>query len=493
MTETYVSRALELIAGYGDAEAVVSGERRTSHAELRQRVLDLAAALPDRGVPPGSALGVLTGNDVDAVVSHLAAHLLGCRTAYVAADSPPWYQMDFLRLAEVDAFLYDPAVATLLPAVPLIPLDAPLPAGAKAIPTPGGEPQSILETGGTTARPKLVHYREPFYRSILALSAGYLAAGLPPLRHVTMSFFSHISGHVAALMTLLTGGVWLPQPDFVVDDLLRVIERERVTSIFLTPAQLYQVLDHPRLASTDTSSLHTVSVGAGPTAPARLAQAVEVFGPVVRVTYGSTEAAFIAALPGIGADPSTVDRLHSCGRPYGDMRVRIRDERGAVLPPGDTGEVWVSGGLTMAGYWGEPELTAQTIVDGWLRTGDLGYLDAEGYLFLVDRAKDLIITGIRASKIYSRPVEDVLAAHPQVRAAAVIGVPDPAHGEVVHAYVVPVPGAEVTAAELRQRVVDAFDETWAPRRVEFLDALPLTDVGKVDKKALRAHYHRMGH
>ncbi|HET8661155.1 MAG TPA: AMP-dependent synthetase, partial [Micromonosporaceae bacterium] len=136
----------------------------------------------------------------------------------------------------------------------------------------------------------------------------------------------------------------------------------------------------------------------------------------------------------------------------------------------------------------EPELTKEYVVDGWVRTGDIGYLDPAGYLFLVDRIKDCIMVGLSTQRAYSRPIEDSLASHPQVRAAAVIGVPDDLDGEAVYAFVVPVPGAGVTADELRRQVATDLIEEWAPQQVEFVDTLPLTGVGKVDKKALRARY-----
>jgi fatty-acyl-CoA synthase len=142
----------------------------------------------------------------------------------------------------------------------------------------------------------------------------------------------------------------------------------------------------------------------------------------------------------------------------------------------------------MSGYWGQPELTGQTLVDGWLGTGDVGYLDADGYLYLVDRQKDIIITGLGSTNVYCRPVEDVLAGHPGVSAAAVIGVPDGALGEAVHAVVVPAAGTSVTGEELCELVRSELNEIWAPKHVEFVDKLPLTDVGKVDKNALRARY-----
>ncbi len=150
--------------------------------------------------------------------------------------------------------------------------------------------------------------------------------------------------------------------------------------------------------------------------------------------------------------------------------------------------MWVSGSLVMDEYWRQPELTAQTLVDGWLHTGDIGYLDADGFLYLVDRSKDVIITGRGDQKVYSRVVEDILTSHPAILAAAVIGVPDEELGEAVHAFVVRRPGAAVTAEELHDLVATDLKALYAPRDVEFVDALPLTPMDKVDKKALRARY-----
>jgi acyl-CoA synthetase (AMP-forming)/AMP-acid ligase II len=210
------------------------------------------------------------------------------------------------------------------------------------------------------------------------------------------------------------------------------------------------------------------------------------FGPVLRPVYGMSEATFIAAYPNLEHDPAFPERLGSCGRPYPGVRVEIRDGNGTVVGPGEIGEVWVSAALMTSGYWGQAELTSRTIVDGWLRTGDLGRVDADGYLFLVDRLKDMIVTGATSTNVYSRTVEDALLRHPQVRAAAVIGVPHQSMGEAVYAFVVPAPDAGITAAELREWAVTELNELWAPYAVEFIRDLPLTDVGKVDKKALRA-------
>src|SRR6266545_2062414 len=243
---------------------------------------------------------------------------------------------------------------------------------------------------------------------------------------------------------------------------LAVIERERINSTYVSPPLLYQLLDHPALADTDVSSLFMLNVGAGPAAPSRLRQAIVAFGPCLRIVYGLSEVIVVTAQPGLTEDPEHPERLRSSGTPYGDVRVQIRDGEGTPIEPGETGEIWAASRLAFAGYWGRPELTARTIVDGWVRTGDLGFLDEDGYLYVVDRVADTIITGKANWNVYTRPIEDLLAAQPGVRAAAVIGVPDEEYGEVPHAYVVRRAGEHPAAADLAAAVVAEYNEMWEP-------------------------------
>jgi fatty-acyl-CoA synthase len=501
----YVREALELFAGFGTDEALVGGDTRLSYAELRQRVPAMSAALFAHGVRPGGTVATLVGNAPDAIVLQFGLHLLGCRSVWLAPNAPRRYRIDFLRLAEADAFVYDarqlPRMGRLMartdPKRPVLCLgpDGEGPDLTPALSAPAAvpeevttEPESLFQTGGTTGTPKLVHQGHRYFQTVLALSLDWLASGQHKLRHLGSTGFWHISGQQAALMTLFSGGALFLDYDFDIGQILATIERERITSTFFTPPIYYQFLDHPALDRTDTSSLRMVSVGGSACAPARLVEGIRRLGPVLRPVYGMTEAPLLTALPFLGSQPDFRDRLASCGQPYGDVDVEIRDEKGVALPPGEVGAVWVSGGLTMNGYWGQPDLTAETLVDGWLGTGDVGYLDDDGYLFLVDRQKDIIITGLGSTNVYSRPVEDVLAAHPGVRAAAVVGVPDEELGEAVLALVVPAPGATVTPADLRELVRSELNDIWTPKRVEFVAELPLTDVGKVDKNALRARY-----
>jgi acyl-CoA synthetase (AMP-forming)/AMP-acid ligase II len=515
----YVLGGLDLFEKFGDDEAIVTDGSRLTYADVRAGVHTLVRVLGEQGVRPGDAVAVLIGNPPEAVVLQFALHALGCRSVWIAPNAPERYRMDFMRASDVSAFVYDPRVLprmgrTMAAEHPDVKIMCLGPGGAGAdllaeawvldeqamaalaarpdIP----EPSSVFQTGGTTGRPKLVHHRHAFFQTLRLLSDYWVASGEHKLRHLASSGFWHVSGQMPAMMTLFSGGTLFLIPEFRAELVIAAIEKYRITSTFLTPPIMYEILDHPALRTTDTSSMQMLSVGGAAVAPSRMRQAIAHFGPVLRPVYGMSEAPFITALPKLGDDPANPDRIRSAGTPYGDIRITIAAEDGTPLPDGSVGEVWVNGALSMLGYWGQPELTGQTLVDGWVHTGDMGYLDADGYLFLVDRIKDIIITGMASTNVYSRPIEDLLAAHPQVQAAAVIGVPDEAMGEAVQAYVVLAEGATVTAEELRALVENTLNEVWAPREVDFIDALPRTDFGKVDKKALRARYekdHTGGH
>ncbi|MEU4664334.1 AMP-binding protein [Micromonospora chalcea] len=499
----YVHEALELFAGFGDREALVGGGRRLTYPQVAARVRGLAAALRRHGVRPGAAVLVMLGNTVEGPLLQLALHLLGCRSMWGAPVTSRREVDEFVALSAPEAFVYDPRdpqavqIAAGLSDVPVLCLgpggagpDLTATAGEPAaeLPADAPAPESFLQTSGTTGTPKLVHHRESFYRQILALAADFRGAGFPLLRHLSHSPMWLASGQITTLFNLFTGGVLFLRDQWDPAAFIATVDAERLTSTFVTPPMLYEVLDHPDLPGADFSAMFMFNVGAGPAAPARLRQAIARFGPCLRIVYGLSEAVVICALPGLTEDPEHPERLRSCGRPYGDVTVEIRDADGKVLPPGADGEVWVRTKLSFAGYHGRPELTAETLVDGWVRTRDIGHLDADGYLYLVDRLQDRILTRARSWPIYSRPIEDVLAGHPEVRAAAVIGVPDPVAGELPYAYVVPAPGASVTGEELIALVVRELSETWAPGAVEFVDALPLNRSAKVDKRALRARY-----
>jgi fatty-acyl-CoA synthase len=335
----------------------------------------------------------------------------------------------------------------------------------------------------------MVHHHQQFYWQIHRLAEEIIAANQPRWRHLSLSVLGHVSGQISALLYLFTGAVLILMEGWDPVEFLATVEREQVNSAFIPPPYLYDLLGHPALDHADCGSMLMLSVGAAPASPARLREAIERFGPVLRITYGLSECPFISANNAMSADPADAKRLSSAGTAYGDVEVEIRAEDGVTrLGTGEVGELWVRSDLNFAGYYRQPELTAWTLVDGWVRTRDLGYRDEDGYLYLVGRTQDLIITGRHSWKVWPRPIEDALAGHPAVRAAAVIGVPDQETVEAVHAYVVLAPEATVTPEELTARVRDELTELWAPRSFEFVDQLPINGTGKVDKNTLRERY-----
>jgi fatty-acyl-CoA synthase len=350
----------------------------------------------------------------------------------------------------------------------------------------------ITYTGGTTGLPKGVPTTyaalHAAARSALAGAAAArdeLAARAGTARFLAVTPIAHVAGDLALMM--LTLGVTVETYDFEPGAMLASLAALRggVALTYLYPALLGQLLDHPDRPGTDTSALSFVVYGSAPIAPARLRAAIDAFGPVFQQGYASTEAPAITALTVADHARGLNDRpelLGSAGRVLPGVEVTIRDAAGAVLPSGDIGEVWVRSDSVMPGYWRRPAETAAVLRDGWLRTGDLGRFDDDGYLYLVGRAREMIIVG--GWNCYAAPIEAALTEHPLVRAASVVGAPDGTTGEAIVAYLVA--DAPVPADELRAVVTARLPEINVPSRVEYLDALPLTPLGKPDKNALRA-------
>jgi acyl-CoA synthetase (AMP-forming)/AMP-acid ligase II len=503
----YVLHGLELFAEYGEREALVGWGRRYTYTDVRNMVLDLAAGLRDHGLRPGMTVGVLITHPPEAPMLQLALHLAGCRSAWIAPGGAQHELDDYLALVSPDVLLYDTrkGAADLgrqlgqslgIPVLCLGPdglgpdLLATRPAGAPPfdLSTATGAPETIFQTSGTTGVPKPIHHGAGLYDQTYALARAWESDGQPLLRHMTVTPLWFVAGQTSSLINLFSGGVLFIMSLFEPADFLATIERERANSTFISPLMLYQLLDDPAVQTADTSSLFVLSVGGAAATEARLCAGIERFGPVIRITYGLSESPFISAFPNINEDPAHPDRLRSCGPPYGDVRVQIRDEHGTVLEPGEVGELWVASKLNFLGYYGRPELTGETVNGEWVRTNDFAYTDREGYLHLVGRRGDLIITGRGNHHVFPRPIEDALATHPQVRAAAVIGVPDAELGEAPHAYVVRTDHATVTAEELAALVASTLTKWWAPRTIEFVDDLPRTASGKANVKQLRAQW-----
>jgi acyl-CoA synthetase (AMP-forming)/AMP-acid ligase II len=259
-----------------------------------------------------------------------------------------------------------------------------------------------------------------------------------------------------------------------------------VTETLIIPIMIQLLVDHPQLADYDMSSLRGVMYGGSVISQAVLERAMKALpGASFTQAYGMTELAPIATVL-TPADHNHPELLRSGGRAAPHTEVRIVDPEGREVPRGTVGEVAVRGPNVMLGYWGKPEETAAALREGWMHTGDGGYMDDAGYVFIVDRVKDMIVSG--GENVYSAEVENAVAKHPAVAACAVIGVPDEEWGERVHAVVVLKPGQTTTAEELREHAKTMISGYKAPRTAEFVEALPLSGAGKVLKRELRAKY-----
>jgi acyl-CoA synthetase (AMP-forming)/AMP-acid ligase II len=350
---------------------------------------------------------------------------------------------------------------------------------------------AIMPTGGTTGLPKgVMQTHRNMHLSVLngIINTPYPAG--TPIVNLAAAPMTHSSGFLSLSATARGGKVIvLTKPDPVT--LLDSIAQHGVTELFLPPTVIYALIAMPGIEQRPFSSLHYIMYGAAPMSVDKLRRAIEVFGPVMMQGYGQTEApGSIAFLrPGdhfVDGAVAPENRLSACGLPAVTNAIAIKDDAGLPLPQGSAGEICVRGDIVMKGYYKQPDRTAEAIVDGWLHTGDIGHLDADGFLHITDRKKDLIISG--GFNVYPSEVEQVIWSHPSVLDCAVIGVPDPQWGEAVKAVVELKPGTSVTGAELIGLCKERLGSVKAPKSVDFIASLPRSPVGKVLKKDLRAAY-----
>jgi acyl-CoA synthetase (AMP-forming)/AMP-acid ligase II len=350
----------------------------------------------------------------------------------------------------------------------------------------GDDLAGIFYTGGTTGEPKGVAISHTnFVTSALGAQATYPAMS-PGGRLLHAAPMFHLADLGAWIMQSVVGGTDVIVPAFEPVAVLKAIEEHKVTSALLVPTMIQMLADHPEAANHDLSSLRTVLYGASPISTAVLDRAMKCFSSSEFMqAYGMTELSPMATLltPSDHADESL---LRSAGRAATHCQIKIVDEDDNEVPTGTVGQVLAHGGHVMQGYWGKPEATAEALKGGWMHTGDAGYLNDRGYLFVVDRVKDMIISG--GENVYSVEVENALAKHAAVATCAVIGVPDDRWGERVHAVVVLKPGASATDTELQEHTRELISSYKIPRSVEFRDALPISAQGKILKRELRATY-----
>ncbi|APY90119.1 AMP-dependent synthetase [Streptomyces alfalfae] len=524
--------------------ALVCGDQTWSYDRLETAANRLASALRRRGLRPGEAVASLAWNRAELVEVEFALYKAGLIRVPVNARLGRAEIEHILRDAPVRVLVFDAAhredalaavEAARTDCLPVL-LDTLVDeAPAAGGPVKGGAAVEggVVDTGpadaGPGAGPRPVPYadllaegddgvvavetaeHDPAVLNFTSGSTGALKAAvqtfgnrLANMRKTLMSEDSRPGPHTRYLacgpITHATGMVLLAGvfggatthilPTWSAEAFFDTVERERITATFLVPAMLNMVLAHPGAAERDLSSLTSVRVGGAPVSPQRLRDAVALFGPVVAQGYGLAETTSVVAglssadvLRGVTEDE---ELLRSCGRPAYDSEVRVVDERGGELPPREIGEVIVRGPDCVSEYWHAPDLSAETFRDGWVHTGDLAFMREDGYLFLVDRKKDMIISG--GFNIYSTEVETALYEHPAVQEACVIGVPDEKWGEAVKAVVVTRPGQHVGERELADFCALRLDRFKKPRSVEFVTALPHNRNGKLDRKAVREPY-----
>jgi acyl-CoA synthetase (AMP-forming)/AMP-acid ligase II len=498
--------------------AYIQDDRRYSFDEVGDLSCRIANALLAAGFPKETKGAVWAVNDVTAWTCTLGLWRANLCWIPVGARSPAEENQYALDAFDCEVLFFQkqfaPVIAELRPRLPKIRLWICIDAELPDIPgvswlaewvkdQPATRPEVAVDmddvvmlsaTGGTTGMPKGVmntHRSTQTFCAHFMIGCPYGADEQPV--NLAAAPMTHTAGLLSVPCTARGGTVVVvTKPDPAL--LLAAIPRYRVTEVFLPPTVIYRLLDIPDLGNkADFSSLRYFLYGAAPMSVEKLKQAIDVIGPVMMGGYGQTEApASIAYLPPgehfVDGRLAADERLSSVGRPNPLVRVEIMDDANAILPPGETGEICVRGDLVMKGYYKAPDKTAETIVDGWLHTGDIGHLDAGGYLHITDRKKDMIISG--GFNVYPSEVEQVLWGHPAVQDCAVIGVPDEQWGEAVKAVVELNAGMQVGADELVALCKERLGSVKAPKTVEFVASLPRSPVGKVLKKDLRAQYWR---
>jgi len=496
--------------------AYIQDERTYTFTEVGELSCRIANALLTTGLPSGSKGAVWAGNDTTAWTCALGLWRANMCWLPVGARNPADENQYVLDQFDCEVLFYQnsfaPAIATIQARLPKIKhwicIDGESPeiAGSVSLKAwvkdqPATKPHlhvdmddvvAVVPTGGTTGLPKGVMNTHRTYQTAFIhfmMHCPYSSEEHP----VTLAAapMTHTSGLLSIPVTSRGGAVViLAKPDPTL--MLAAIPKYKVTELFLPPTVIYRLLEIPDLnMKVDFSSLKYLMYGAAPMSVEKLKLAMDIFGPVMVGGYGQTEAA--AAISLLRSDEHLVrgkaapdSRLSSVGRPSPMAHVEIMDDDNNILPQGQSGEICLRGDGVMRGYYKDPVKTAETIIDGWLHTSDVGHIDEEGFLHITDRKKDMIISG--GFNVYPSQVEQVIWGHPAVQDCAVIGVPDEKWGEAVKAVVELNAGQTVTAEELIALCKEKLGSVMAPKTVDFIAQLPRSMVGKVLKKDLRADY-----
>lgn len=491
-----------------DAIATIHGARQQSFQQLQSRVARFAGALQEQGFKKGDRIAILSLNSDRYLEAYLAIAWLG---AVVNPINFRWSNAEVIyslidshsvalivddnfapQAAEIKAgspslrcVFYNGEQTTptdMLSCDALIDAAAPIP-DAEAT---GDDLLGVFYTGGTTGAPKgvMLSHANVFSSGLALLSENLFADHAVGL-HAAPMF--HLADMMVTISLLIRGGRHVFLSAFRPDSVLTLTQQHGITDLLLVPAMLQMVVDFPALSEFNTSSVRNIIYGASPASESLLDRTMQNF-PTAALSqvYGMTEmSAVMTALPPAMHTPNAreLGRLRSGGRSAHHVQVRIVDEHDKELSLGDVGEIIARGPNLMQGYLNQPDTTAETLRNGWMHTGDMGYMDSNGYVFIVDRSKDMIISG--GENVYSVEVENAILKHPAIASAAVIGVPCEEMGEKVHAALVLKAGAAVSQEELYAHCKTLIAGYKCPRSISLLDALPISGAGKVLKTEIR--------
>jgi len=497
---------------YPNQEAFVYGNTRITFSEFNTRVNKLIHALQEMGVRKGDVVGILSWSCLE----YADVYGVAMKGGFIASPFNPRLQANeleyIINYSEANTLFVGPElleiVNSLRSRLPKIKnfislegsapnmiahqdLLASYPGQEPDVQVAEDDPVCIIYTSGTTGVPRGALYTQ---RRFLE-DAKTLVIDMslhPGDRRVQITPLFHIAGSTHFRSSLYIGGCNIIIKFFDAATTLETIQKERATHIDIVPTHLVAMLNLPDLNKYDISSLKFLWYGASPMPLEVLKKGMKVFGPIIAQGYGQSESG-----PAIShlsrEDHNVLDRpeeeqkkLSSAGRPDIGVQVRIVDDKDNDVKPGEIGEIIVRSNHIMVEYWHKPDETRANIINGWLHTGDMGYYDEEGYIYIADRKKDMIISG--GENIYPREVEEVLYQHPAVLETAVIGIPDPYWVERVHAIVATKKGASTTAEELIAFCKKHIASYKAPKSVEFVDSLPKNPAGKILKRELREKY-----
>ena len=493
---------------------IVHGTDRWTYAQFNERTNRFANALRQLGIARGDHVALLMVNCPEMLEAMFACFKIGCGAVPINFRLHPNEFSFIIDHSEAKVVVFTPQfnealetgrnrqpqvthlIATAGAKGELLDYEELVTNGSAEFEDVDVEPDDVawlFYTSGTTGRPKgamLTH------RNLMARTMNCFTDMFPSFAsdEVTLHAapLSHGSGLYAVPNVAKAAVHVIPtsssfDPEFV----LQVIEQYRVTNIFVAPTMLKRLIDSPHINRFDLSSLKSVVYGGAPMLVEDLMQAMAKLGPCLVQLYGQGESPMtITYLPHqdhvLAGDDKQVKRLSSAGIARTDVEVAIFDQDDRPLRPGEMGEIVTRSDLVMKGYWRDPEASQSTLRNGWLHTGDIGYFDEHGYLFLMDRSKDMIISG--GENIYPREIEEVLVRHPAVREVAVIGVPDKDWGESVKAVVSTIPGTEVHEQQLIDFCKEHIASYKKPKSIDFVDDLPRNNYGKIVKRELREKY-----